>query len=190
MWPDLYVLWPMLPSCLQKDSTVFLDRLCICQFDDELCREGVYSLGGFVDKSRSMLLIWSKPYLTRKWCVFEVAACISTNSGCEHGIEFAPLYIELSCLLMFLFNWLLLATQKVSQVLGLTRYAATALACITVPVSIHRLRKETSENHMFLEALRSFDVRQSSCRESFDDQFVNAAISSVSYTHLTLPTKA
>merc|ERR1719353_945236 len=54
-----YALWPMLPSCLQKRTTVFLDRLCINQFDDEVCREGVYSLGGFVNKSKSMLLIWS-----------------------------------------------------------------------------------------------------------------------------------
>merc|ERR1719460_1354480 len=118
----------MLPACLQKQSTVFLDRLCINQVDNELMHEGVYSLGGFVDKSKCMLLIWSKPYLTRKWCVFEMAACVSTDSGCERGIEFAPLYIELSCLLGFLFTWLWIVIFRVSQVFGFASFAATALA--------------------------------------------------------------
>merc|ERR1719359_1045442 len=96
----------MLPSCLQQSSTVFMDCLCINQVDDKLLREGIYSIGGFIDKSKSMLLLWSKPYLTRKWCVFEMAACVQTGSRVERGIEFAPLYIELSCLVMFSMLWL------------------------------------------------------------------------------------
>merc|ERR1719305_254298 len=106
----------MLPSCLQTNSTVFLDCLCINQVENELRKEGIYSIGGFVDRSKAMLLIWSKPYLTRKWCVFEMAACISTASACERHIEFAPLYIELSCLIIFLFTWMLCVSVKVLQV--------------------------------------------------------------------------
>ena len=32
------------------------------------------------------------------------------------------------------------------------------------------------EKHTFFEALRSFDVRQSACQNTFDDEFINSAI--------------
>merc|ERR1719331_2846731 len=51
------------------------------------------------------------------------------------------------------------------------------LTIILLPLAVHQLRKAMNEKHMFFEALRSFDVRQSACQNSFDDEFIDAAIS-------------
>merc|ERR1719375_1572870 len=73
--------------------------------------------------------------------------------------------------------WVLSSIYKVVQLLGLRDIIPVLMAMSFIPVGVHYLRKEMSEQNMLFEALRSFDVRQSACRDSFDDEFINAAIS-------------
>lgn len=57
----------------------FLDRLCIHQTDAALKRRGIDSLGGFLAHSKRMVVIYSSSYITRLWCMFELAAKVRTH---------------------------------------------------------------------------------------------------------------
>ena len=60
----------------------FLDRLCIHQTDPKLKQIGIDSLGGFLAHSKRMVVIYSSSYITRLWCIFELAAKVRT-----HGVS-------------------------------------------------------------------------------------------------------
>jgi len=68
------LLWPMLPRVLQRNSRIFLDVLCINQTNQELMEAGIYSLAGFTNKSKTLLVLWANNYFERKWCIFELAS--------------------------------------------------------------------------------------------------------------------
>eukprot|EP00439_Symbiodinium_sp_Y106_P049362 s2159_g6.t1 len=58
----------------QSPSKVFLDRTCIHQGDGRLKAEGIINLGALLKKSRMLVVVWDPSYLSRLWCVFELAA--------------------------------------------------------------------------------------------------------------------
>jgi hypothetical protein len=74
----------------QPRSLIFLDKVCIHQTDMEKKARGIDGLGGFLRKSRQMLLLWDPSYFTRLWCTFEVAA-ISHLVGSDANICVAPI---------------------------------------------------------------------------------------------------
>ena len=52
---------------------VFLDRLCIAQHDPHLKEQGIMGLAAFLDISKELTILWSPRYLSRLWCVYELA---------------------------------------------------------------------------------------------------------------------
>jgi len=48
--------------------------VCIHQTDLEKKKRGIDGLGGFLARSRYMVLLWDRSYFTRLWCVLELAA--------------------------------------------------------------------------------------------------------------------
>ncbi|CAE7526094.1 unnamed protein product [Symbiodinium sp. CCMP2592] len=58
----------------QSSSKVFLNRACIHQGNARLKAEGILNLGALLKKSRTLLVVWDPSYLSRLWCVFELAA--------------------------------------------------------------------------------------------------------------------
>ncbi|CAE7526110.1 unnamed protein product [Symbiodinium sp. CCMP2592] len=58
----------------QSSSKVFLDRACIHQGNARLKAEGILNLGALLKKSRTLVVVWDPSYLSRLWCVFELAA--------------------------------------------------------------------------------------------------------------------
>eukprot|EP00439_Symbiodinium_sp_Y106_P057624 s2570_g8.t1 len=63
----------------QSSSKVFLDRACIHQGDPRLKAEGILNLGAILKKSRSLVVVWDPSYLSRLWCVFELAAFLRAH---------------------------------------------------------------------------------------------------------------
>lgn len=53
--------------------SIFLDKVCISQADASLKAQGIASIGGFLRYSDCMLILWDATYLSRLWCVFELA---------------------------------------------------------------------------------------------------------------------
>ncbi|CAJ1425464.1 unnamed protein product [Effrenium voratum] len=79
-----------LPRC--SPDIAFLDVVSIHQTDPALMERGIYGLGGFLRVSRELRVLWSPPYLSRLWCVFELAAYRTANP--TGNITLAPLFVE------------------------------------------------------------------------------------------------
>lgn len=92
------------PDPFRTEPLVFLDVMCIHQVDMEKKERGIYSLGGFLGHSRKLLVLWSPQYLTRLWCVFELAAfCNVKRHGPHDGyIEFLPSGPSVGAVILFL----------------------------------------------------------------------------------------
>jgi len=63
----------------RSSRSVFLDRACIHQSDAVLRKLGVDSIGAFLKMSKFMVVLWDPTYVTRLWCVFEMAAYLKTH---------------------------------------------------------------------------------------------------------------
>jgi len=66
---------------------VFLDKVCIHQTDPDKKQKGIDGLGGFLKKSKTVLVLWDASYFTRLWCTLEMAAALHLVA-CQ--IVFAP----------------------------------------------------------------------------------------------------
>ena len=119
----VFMFWQRLRS-LCKKNMVFLDRLCIAQHDVELKRQGILGLGGFLAKSRKLLVLWSPRYFTRLWTAFELSAFLKHDQSRAKDIEFAPASMGPLLLYFSIFETLLVSsfhlvvTQFVNTLLG------------------------------------------------------------------------
>ena len=86
----VFVFWQTSRGFFCRKNMVFLDRLCIPQHDADLKRQGILGLGGFLDHSRKLLVLWSPRYFTRLWTAFELAAFMKHDQARAKDIEFAP----------------------------------------------------------------------------------------------------
>jgi hypothetical protein len=78
MFVTLFYWQPMRRTLLEAFGTeplyCFLDKVCIDQVDVERKTAGIRSLGAFLTSSQTLLVVFSKEYFTRLWCVYELAA--------------------------------------------------------------------------------------------------------------------
>lgn len=79
-------------ECCTAPSYCFLDIACVHQTDPELRERGVYGIGGWLSVSKELRILWSPPYFSRLWCVFEVAAYRIANP--KGKITFQPVFVE------------------------------------------------------------------------------------------------
>ncbi|KAF4704104.1 hypothetical protein FOZ63_030783, partial [Perkinsus olseni] len=64
---------------------LFVDNCCIPQDDPVLKEVGIRSLGSYLIRSSSIIVMWSKCYFDRLWCVYELAAFLSLRAGALNG---------------------------------------------------------------------------------------------------------
>ncbi|CAE7466581.1 unnamed protein product [Symbiodinium sp. CCMP2592] len=70
---------------------VFIDIACIPQADQDRKGEAILSMGAFLKQSASMLVLWDPSWVTRLWCIFEIAAFLhSRGPGCKADLEIIP----------------------------------------------------------------------------------------------------
>mmetsp|Transcript_19062 Transcript_19062/g.44529 ORF Transcript_19062/g.44529 Transcript_19062/m.44529 type:complete len:527 (-) Transcript_19062:216-1796(-) len=96
-----------------RGSMVFLDRVCIHQWDDALKRQGVRCLGEVLRSSEQMMILWSADYFHRLWCIFEVA----TFNGYKDASQMIllPLWVAPFLYGMLLCNLCVLAVSALLQ---------------------------------------------------------------------------
>eukprot|EP00440_Ansanella_granifera_P058589 gb/GFBE01063500.1/.p1 GENE.gb/GFBE01063500.1/~~gb/GFBE01063500.1/.p1 ORF type:complete len:450 (+),score=59.79 gb/GFBE01063500.1/:1-1350(+) len=81
--------------------SVFFDRVCIEQQDLKLKMEGIVNIGAFLKRSASMLVLWDPTYVSRLWCVFEIAAFLQSNRDQKHKpLIVRPVFLGPSTLLV------------------------------------------------------------------------------------------
>ncbi|CAK9034903.1 Putative serine/threonine-protein kinase [Durusdinium trenchii] len=85
-----FLITPYMP-CM-RDKHCFLDVASINQSDETLKERGIYGLGGFLKASKELRIMWSPPYLSRLWCIFEVAAYRMANPNGKISVR--PLFVD------------------------------------------------------------------------------------------------
>ena len=59
---------------------VFLDSACINQEDAAIKRAGILSISYYLKQSDNLIILWDATYLSRLWCVFELATYLKTQA--------------------------------------------------------------------------------------------------------------
>lgn len=160
-----------------QGDVCFIDVACIHQTDVELMHRGIRSIGGFLLAARELRILWSSTYLTRLWCVFELATYKRLN---PHGkIVLAPLFLEKIVGLFYLGNvcaaffYLLLRGSGAGAHIVLP---GIVLCCLPYILTIHNLRGYYVQKHQLVSQFQYFDLESVECAEENDRLFVNTAI--------------
>ncbi|KAF4686949.1 hypothetical protein FOZ60_004664 [Perkinsus olseni] len=84
---SVFILLLLLPNFQLTRSSykLFVDNCCIPQDDPVLKEVGIRSLGSYLSRSSSIVVMWSKCYFDRLWCVYELAAFLSLKAGALNG---------------------------------------------------------------------------------------------------------
>ncbi|CAE7747123.1 PRN1 [Symbiodinium pilosum] len=80
----------------RRKKKVFLDIACINQEDGGLKAEGLISMGAFLKRSKSFLVLWDSTYVSRLWCMFEMAAFLRSHEldkGAEESLVVCPVFV-------------------------------------------------------------------------------------------------
>ncbi|CAK9059566.1 Putative serine/threonine-protein kinase [Durusdinium trenchii] len=158
-------------------SLCFLDMVCIDQTDSELKERGVYGIGGWLSVSTELRILWSPPYFSRLWCVFELAAYRTANP--EGHITFQPVFVENLVLTATCFGFmaqLIDLTERQFPTISGVRAVGITVDCIILVVLIWHLQRRWRQQRSALADLAAFDMDGVSCSDAFDRAFVTSAI--------------
>ncbi|CAE7370813.1 unnamed protein product [Symbiodinium pilosum] len=166
------------PYMCGKDRRCFLDCTCIDQTDEARMQEGIRNIGGFLQSAEELHVLWSAPYLTRLWCVFELAAYHKLNPSGK--ITIAPVFVEAIVCLLFMYlhvaSWLFVALRISST--GGTLWIWILLACMAgsfFPL-MHACRHICSYKRVMLANLGNFDFENLACAHECDRAIIREAI--------------
>ncbi|OLP96744.1 putative serine/threonine-protein kinase [Symbiodinium microadriaticum] len=153
----------------------FLDIVSINQVDEELMERGIYGLGGCLAVSKELRILWSKPYLSRLWCVFEIAAYRFINPNGK--ITLAPLFFETGVAMLWLgqYTIMIIYIQLLMVDATLPRFMVIP-AIAPFVVMVHILRRNLLAKQELFASLDNFDVDKAQCAKEFDREFVLQAI--------------
>ncbi|CAJ1442038.1 unnamed protein product [Effrenium voratum] len=102
--------WQQIRGLFGKSRLVFLDCLCIPQHDEALKRQGILGLAAFLQSSERLTILWSQHWISRLWCVFELAAFLRAEQGVRKPVHLVPVktakVVVLQCLC-----WMLLSVS-------------------------------------------------------------------------------
>eukprot|EP00928_Gymnodinium_smaydae_P015348 TRINITY_DN15669_c0_g1_i2.p1 TRINITY_DN15669_c0_g1~~TRINITY_DN15669_c0_g1_i2.p1 ORF type:complete len:587 (+),score=94.80 TRINITY_DN15669_c0_g1_i2:117-1763(+) len=185
-----YVFGHKLGDCLGLPGrVVFLDKVCIHQTDKELQRQGIASLGAFLNCSKRMVIVYSDLYLQRLWTVYELASFLALKPSADMVVllpEFAVLYIVLiiCCNFGIVFNFLAHTEDALEFVSdqGLTSNFASrsliSLAWLYVLVPILILMRRWARTLSSIRTtMEEFNVREAACFQEDDRALIYANIS-------------
>eukprot|EP00435_Cladocopium_sp_Y103_P069559 s352_g33.t1 len=168
-----FLLAPWIPLANQRFA--FLDVASIHQVDEDMKERGIYGLGGFLKASKELRILWSPPYLSRLWCIFELAAYRMANPAGK--IVLKPLFVEASVLACWLGMHVAMILWLVTMVYLASWGNLTFFLSLVpfIPV-FHSLRKNFLMKRQLLNDIQNFDLDAVECRTDFDKEFVHAAI--------------
>lgn len=150
----------------QSRCKVFLDRACINQTDSVLKKEGVESIGAFLHQSDAMVVLWDPSYVTRLWCVFELAAYLRTHDGdnrlclCIRPLILAPLSFAIYAVIHLIYLYYLIADETASTT---SMLGVSCVAVLAITPLLHVLRKYHRSIGSMREELQRFSVCQAQC---------------------------
>jgi len=158
---------------LFNKQVAFIDMASIDQTDPVQKEQGISHIAGFLKKSDELQVMWSVDYLSRLWCVFELAAYRTANPSGK--ITLMPLFVEKTFAVLivavygFTSVWVLAEAKFIP--LG-SEVWIFGVALIPVGLAAHALRKSFLSKHQLLTALANFELESSTCSSDFDRRFI------------------
>mmetsp|Transcript_1074 Transcript_1074/g.2340 ORF Transcript_1074/g.2340 Transcript_1074/m.2340 type:complete len:564 (+) Transcript_1074:109-1800(+) len=182
------------------ETSCFLDKCCIHQTDVVKKREGVKLLSRFLQISDKLMILYHPDYMTRLWCVYELAAFRHLRGNVEGSIQFLPLRVPMSLLAMFVVHtfsgiavqlagpfflsksyaeWVM--RESPSDWIPLYYFATSTLTfllgfAVVVPAVFRSFQSHIRDNVTLLRQLREFELSQTSCLFPSDREFVEGQI--------------
>jgi len=165
---------PHAPGLLRRDESCFLDKVCIHQEDPDLMRRGVYGLGVYLRMSKQLRVLWSSPYFTRLWCIFEIAAYAALNSSGR--VVLAPVFMGWMQVLLLLCSYYLSVVMWLATIAESLNLSAYLIAISPLCFVTHALRRSFHLRQLVVVELENFDLNAADCRVAADRDFVHEAI--------------
>ncbi|CAJ1399706.1 unnamed protein product [Effrenium voratum] len=168
-----FLLSPYLPRC--KSDMCFIDAACVSQSNEALMTRGIRGIGGFLRVSKELRIVWTDLYLSRLWCVFELATFKKINP--DGTVVMAPIFLETTVVLFYISNLCAASVQMVLRAGGSTR-VLFALPIISLPflVLVHRLRRSFVQKHKLFSQFQQFELDSARCVSDSDCEFIYATI--------------
>ncbi|CAE7748274.1 unnamed protein product [Symbiodinium necroappetens] len=161
-----------LPEKIWSSPTCFLDAVSINQNDQTLMMQGIYGLGGFLKASEELRILWSPPYFSRLWCVFELAAYRTANPNGK--VSLSPVFVESAVAAYFFANYVIALLFSLDRE---ALFAASLAGQLLSTFALFRsLRRSLSEKRKLISDLQNFEVEKAQCRLQYDRDFVLSAI--------------
>ncbi|CAE8616387.1 unnamed protein product [Polarella glacialis] len=180
----LFILcfWQRILSLCGRSASVFLDKLCIDQENEEQKEKAILGLAGFLDISDRLLIIWSPSYFDRLWCAYELASWLRLSGMKDTTvmpIHLAPALFAItfslwSSIIIFIYAETIRsylfggdAQRSGSDVLMVDVFSAVAaFLCSAVGVVIlptHISRRLANSLKLLPQQLESFSIREANC---------------------------
>ncbi|CAE6966278.1 unnamed protein product [Symbiodinium sp. CCMP2592] len=164
------VLAPLTLLFWRPRGIIFLDRVCINQFDSRQKVEGILNLGAILKASESLLLVWDESYVDRLWCVFELAAFLRSHPDMLTTMNLSKLkvvpaalgYVSLTTALTSLtfgFSGLMVPSGNV----WLEWSIKTLLICFFASFIVDTFRAHFRALDAMSTQLQNFELRKTSC---------------------------
>ncbi|CAE7488407.1 unnamed protein product [Symbiodinium necroappetens] len=163
---------------------VFIDIACIPQSDQDRKGEAIMSMGAFLKQSTSMLVLWDPSWVTRLWCIFEIAAFLHSRSpGCKADLQIIPPLLGpvllgceiLLCVTAMAYGYVesSLASSEEEALVGEQFLLLLAVLGPLFSFVTHALRGYARSVETLQEQLREFKVehaRSSCCDQGHEDK--------------------
>lgn len=176
-------------SFLSQSKRCFIDKCCINQVDSRLKREGIRSLGGFLANSDTLVVLWSKDYFSRLWCVYEMAAFANVHGldkdicgprkevKDRRAIVIIPLTLTAYLLSITVFDCIVVCGRMVHKEWHWTFSVFDWLGVATL--TILWARRFAAEQLVAVNQLRGFKLENTKCTDSADRELVEGSIAAM-----------
>jgi hypothetical protein len=169
-----------------RGPTLFLDKACIDQVDEQRKRRGIQSLAAFVRHSNKMLVIYSDTYLHKLWTVYELA-CFMTLQP-TYRLRVVPVILAdvmvmgINLFLLIIVMDLISDMNAVHSALGIesfgaVSYVATSALVLPACVMFCKIwRKWMHEVSRIHGQAKSFSVFEAACFNEEDRPLLHRSI--------------
>lgn len=119
----VFFFWQHMRRLIFRRARIaFVDKLCISQTDEELKKEGIRSLAGFIRRSDRLVVLWSPRYFARVWCVYELASWLHFHSDLKASMLFVPVNLSAEVCILTAVVFLYCVVLRVCVALGWQPY--------------------------------------------------------------------